>query len=508
MNHTSRPVLKATAIKYVSSFRNQFTREQLTSLMPLLIGHLSSPVVVVHTFSAYAIERLLFAKQDGAGRGHQPKIGAEQLKPFLEPLFRSLFGIIENAQLDDNEYAMKCVMRSLATAGEDVIPVTQEVITKLTSTLVRVSKHPRNPQYNHNLFESIAVLIRSVCSKDPNMTASFEPLLFEPFTHILQTETAPEFTPYVFQVLAQLLEYRPVGSGLGQAYSSLFQPILTPDVWNERGNVPALARLLQAYIKKAPTEIVGHIMGILGVFQKLVASTVTEDSAFGILTSAIVFFPKEAMEPNIATIFQILLTRLQAAKKQRYKSLVTTFFALFTGKYGAQAFVDCINAIQPGLALMLLQQVWIPRMQTEPPVERTEAKTHVIGLTKLLTETSALLSDDNGRSIWARLLASVVVILTSPTFQAAAKTGAIDDGEEEMVSYENKFSKLKYAGKPAEDYFPEVPDPTATFVQSLHRLLSQQPGALTPLVQQGLSVDPKLAAGLETMFKQAGLQLA
>jgi len=49
---TVRPMVKATCIKFVSIFRNQFTKEQFGALMPLLIAHLGSKDVVVHTYAA------------------------------------------------------------------------------------------------------------------------------------------------------------------------------------------------------------------------------------------------------------------------------------------------------------------------------------------------------------------------------------------------------------------------------------------------------------------------
>jgi exportin-2 (importin alpha re-exporter) len=504
-NHASRPVLKATSIKFVSVFRNQFTRENLVQLMPLLIHHLGSPIVVVHTFAAYTIERILLAKEV-VGTTKQPKIASADFKPFLEPLFGALFVIIDNEEWNENDYVMKCVTRSLSKAGEGVIPVTQIVITKLTTALGRVAKNPRNPQFNHYLFESIAVLVGSVCSKDPSATVTFESLLFEPFNIILQMDIA-EFTPYVFQVLAQLLEFRPRESGLGQSYTQLFQPLLTPDLWEKKGNVPALARLIQAYIKKSPGELTQSINPILGVFQKLLSSKATEGSAFDLLSSAIVHFAQEAMQPRLGTIFQLILTKLMSSKTPKYTRLVTQFFALFVGKFGGQAFVDSINVMQNGLAINLLAQVWNPRILKDPPVQRMEAKVQVIGLTKLLCETPALLADPNGQAIWAQTLAGLVTVLTSASFKATTTEVDVDDDVLE-TQYDAQYSKLASTGAKVEDLFAEVPDPSANFVHSLHRLSSSQPGMLMPLIQQGLSADPKLLTGLQSLFQHVGVSLA
>lgn len=506
-NHASRPVLKATSLKFVSVFRNQFPREKLSQLMPMIISHLSSPVVVVHTFAAYAIERILITKEEATNGIKVQKFGKAELQPVIEPLFTGLFAIIGNFELNENDYAMKCIMRSLATAADDVIPVTQIVVTKLTETLGHIAKNPSNPQFNHYLFESIAVLVRSVCSKDPHATSALEPLLFEPFNTILHMQIA-EFTPYVFQILAQLLEYRPAEAGLGQAYNSLFAPLLTPALWEAKGNVPALTRLLQAYINKDAPGLVSHLNPILGVFQKLLASKATEVSAMEILNSVITHFPAEEMRSRNEVLFRLLLIRLQSGKTPRYVKLATDFFALFVGKHGPQAFLDCTNAMQPGLGMMVLSQVWAPRLKDAPPNKPMEAKAQVVGVTKLLCESPALLADTSGQNAWTATLVCLMMLLTSNSLKPNVDAIMTINDPEMEISYDAQFSRLVYATKEADDPFPEIVDPTTFFVQSLHRLLSSNTSQLMPLIQQGLSVNPKLSSGLESMFQQAGLRLS
>ncbi|GKY96134.1 hypothetical protein MPSEU_000573500 [Mayamaea pseudoterrestris] len=503
MEHMRVPVVKATSIKFVSTFRNQFSREQHGLILPVLINHLGSPIVVVHTFAAYAIERILFTKEDVDGR-KQPKIGGPELQPALQPLFKGLFALIDKSDANENDYVMKCVMRALVTLGPDVAPVTQVVIEKLTAALARVAKNPHNPQFNHCLFESIAVLIRSMCSNNPSATGSFEQLLFDPFTTILRMDIG-EFTPYVIQILAQLLEYRPVGSGLGQSYSSLFEPILTPVLWEQKGNLPALTRLMQAYIKKAPADLIQYINQILGVFQKLLSVRSTETYAFDVLTSAVFYLPAEHMEPKIPTVFQILLVRLQASTTApRYKRLISNFFALYVAKHSPKVYMDRLDAIQVGLGVTLLEQVWLPRLQTDPPSQHLEAKAQVVALSKLLCDYPPLLADSKGQQIWMVGIAATIRILTSDLFKTRAQEGE-EESEALEIEYDSKFSLLKYASKPAEDYIPEHIDPVRLFVHSLHRLVSPQPGQLAPQLKANL--EPQLFSGLETMFQNAGLQL-
>lgn len=502
-DHSVRPMVKATAIKFASTFRNQFTKEHIAALMPLLISHLSSDSVVVHTYSAAAIEKFLVCKMDdGTGSGRKKvKFGGEDLRPFLEPLFTGLFAIVENAEWNENEYVMKCFMRSLSSAREDIVPITQIILEKLTAALFVVAKNPRNPQYNHYLFECIALLVKSVCAKHPEHTASFEGMLFPPFQQVLQMDVA-EFTPYVFQILAQLLEYRPDNSGLGESYNALLPPLLFPDVWSRKGNIPALTRLLQAYLKKGSAEIValGKLSGILGIFQKLVASRATEASAFDLLGSITQYIPSESLQPMVKEIFRLLLMRLQQGKTPRYCRLVTGYFGQFLGQFGSDKFIEVLNSIQPNLHLMLLSQVWMPRLSTDPPVQ-SEAKIQIVALTKLVCETPSLLADANGQQIWLQALANGTKILTSlESYLGSASSDNASNQEEGAISYDPTFSRLHFAARPMFDPFSEVKNPAKAFVTALGQVRASNGAAVQPLIQQGQTSDPKTFAMLEAMM--------
>jgi len=497
-NPSIRPMVKATAIKFVSTYRNQFSKEHMTALMPLLIAHLASPSVVVHTYSAIAIEKFLISKEET-----RFKFGCAELKPFLEPLFTGLFAIVDNADWNENEYVMKCIMRSLNSAKDDIMAVTQIVLEKLNAALVVVAKNPRNPQYNHYMFESIAVLVKSVCRKHPENTVAFEGLLFPPFQNVLQLDVS-EFTPYVFQILAQLLEYRPGNAGLGEAYSTLFPPLLTPSLWERKGNIPALSRLLQAYLQKGSSEIVssGQFSGLLGVFQKLVSSRSSEVEAFALLGAITQFIPAEVLQSQLKSIFQILLVRLQHGKTPRYVRHLTSYFAQHIGKHGSQKTFEVWNEIQPNLGLMLISQVWIPRLSSDVPT-KLEAKIQIVGLTKILCDNPNPLVCE--KQVWAQTLVGILKILTSPS---ANFDGSVDNTDEEItIGYDPTFSRLYFATRSIIDPFEELRDAPSAFIGALHQFSAAQPGFITPIIEEGLQHNPKLFTALDMMFQKVGVRL-
>ena len=101
----------------------------------------------------------------------------------------------------ENEYVMKCVMRSFSTLQESVIPFLAQLLPELTEKLKQAAKNPSKPHYNHYLFESLSLSIRIVCKSQPEAVGNFESVLFPVFQDILQQDVQ-EFVPYVFQVSA------------------------------------------------------------------------------------------------------------------------------------------------------------------------------------------------------------------------------------------------------------------------------------------------------------------
>jgi exportin-2 (importin alpha re-exporter) len=502
VNLNSRPMVKATSLNFVCTFRNQFTREQLLQLLPLLIACLNSDYVVVHSLAANAIEELTRAKQTDANGLQQYKLARQDLEPLLQSLFRGLFHIVDNIVLNENPYVMKCIMRTLDRAGDAVVGVTNIVFEKLSAALERVCKNPRDPGFNHNLFESIAVLVKNYCSKDPSRVTEMEAMLFPPFETVLHSEIL-EFTPYVFQILAQLLEYRSQGDGLGAAYESLFPPLLTASLWEKTGNVPGLTRLMQAYLKHSAPQLAtgGTLTAMLGIFQKLNASKATESEAFELLSSLTQYVPQATMGEYLKTIFQLMLTRLQNTKSNLYPIRAAQYFALFCGLYGGQVFSGILNGFQSNLHLEVAGALWVPRVSNASS-SKMLAKAQVVGLSRFACD-APLLSEDNGKKVFAQCILAIVATLLSPTFSKEEK----DFSDEAPMVYDVTFSSLKYAAKTLDDPFQAINDPVDFFLAALKAVADSNPGVVAPLLQQALGADEKMATGFQTLLQAKGVSL-
>ncbi|KAF5835999.1 cellular apoptosis susceptibility/chromosome segregation 1-like protein [Dunaliella salina] len=444
-----QPILKADAIKFVTTFRSLLPKETLLAVFPLLVALLASEYNVVHSYAAIAIEKLLSVKDMG-----QTRLTPADLQSQLAVLFERLFAGFKLPESSENEYLMRAVTRVIGFVGPAVAPVAPVALQELARMLLEVCKNPRNPGFNHYLFESVAALIRHVGSGNPTMIDTFEQLLFPAFNHVLQQDVQ-EFHPYVFQVFSQLIELRT--PPLPAVYLQIFPPLLHPQFWERSGNVPALVRLLQAYLAKAPAEVVsgGHLVAVLGVFQKLLASKAHDHEGFLILGSVVDNLPLTAYEQYLPTIFTLLFSRLQQSRTHKFVRSFMAFLAQFIIKHGPPVTLTSVDKVQPGVFMMLLQQVWLPNLLTLDGAN--EVKMALVASGKCLTELPPLQAD---AQTWTSLKEAAYKKLGGKDALAAGPVSPLEEEVdfEEAQGYTAAYAKLSNAAPTPKPVLPEIPD--------------------------------------------------
>lgn len=249
-NVNELPVLKADAIKFVMTFRTLLGPQTMVTCLPQLVRHLTSESQVVFSYSACTIEKILAMRS----LNNTLQVTAAELQPLAGDLLNGLFAVLCGAQANENEYIMKAVMRSFATLQQASMPYMSVVLPKLTVILEAVSKNPSRPHFNHYLFETLALAIRIVCTAEPAAVSSFEDALFPIFQNILQQDIM-EFMPYVFQMLALLIEMREATSAIPDPYWALFPCLLSPTLWDRPGNVTPLIKLICAFIRRGSPQV-------------------------------------------------------------------------------------------------------------------------------------------------------------------------------------------------------------------------------------------------------------
>ena len=351
------PVLKADAIKFATVFRSVLPVQHVQSTMGPLVRLLSSTSRVVHTYAAHGIERLLSLRRPADG---SPVSGATQtthmpllfnktsLAPYLPTLLSSLLTIMSPSNYSENEYLMKCMVRTITVAEETISPHAGTLINALGVLLARVCANPSNPTFNHALFESLSALVLYVTKGNPGVGTvdTFEASLFQPFTQVLQRDVT-EFKPYVFQIFAQLLEMRR-GHGISQNYWSLFQPCLTAALWT-KANIPALSRLLTSYLIVDANTIIqqNQLQPVLGCWLKAQSMASTQSSGFELLTSLLVNVSSDAVMQYIPKITQTLVQAMQKHMNVRFAvGFLGSFWGITIAKHGVQSLEASLEGMQ------------------------------------------------------------------------------------------------------------------------------------------------------------------
>lgn len=490
------PVLKADALKFLTTFRGQVPKNQCVALFPALVALLGSDSNVVHSYAATAVERLLAMKEGG-----QPRFIPQDLATSLQPLLERLFAAFVKPDSGENEYVMRCVMRVISFVGPLIAPVAAPALQQLSQLLLNVCKNPTQPGFNHYLFESIAALIKAGTAADAGMLAQMEAAVFPAFQLVL-SEDVQEFHPYVFQIFAQLVELR--AAPLPDVYMGIFPGLLAPLFWERQGNVPALVRLLQAYLKKAGPQIAagGHLQAVLGVFQKLVASKAHDHEGFYILAAIVSSLEFSQYQQFMPTVWQLLLQRLQAARTPKYQRHFVVFVGLYIAKHGVDAAQAPINGMQPDLFNMLLHNVWLPSLPQIRGSQETRAV--AVASTRLLTECPDL-QTPAADEFWGKVLDALLQLLEGRAHEA---TGDDEDdgGDEEYTGYSAAYARLHNAAAPQQDLLPEVGEPRAYLASALAKYGVSQPGRVHRLVAAHVQQD--MQAKLDTYCQAAGVSIA
>ncbi|KAL6126321.1 hypothetical protein ACLB2K_074372 [Fragaria x ananassa] len=442
------PMLKAGALKFFTMFRTHIPKPMTLQFFPDLIRFLRAESNVVHSYAASCIEKLLLVKDESG----QARYTSVDISPVLPQLMNNLFEALQVPESEENQYIMKCIMRVLGVAD-----ISREIvgpcITGLTSVLNKACENPKNPVFNHYVFESVAVLVKRACGKDASLIAVFEINLFPSIQKIL-VEDVQEFYPYALQLLAQLVELnRPP---IPQSYMQIFPMLLSPDLWRKASNVPALVRLLQAFLKKAPHELnqEGSLRQVLEISNKLVSARNTDEQGFYVLNTVVESLDFNVIVPYIGQIWSSLFTVLQTRQSPKYIKCLLIFMSLVLVKHGFTNLVESVNGIQANLFLMILGQFWISNLTHITGF--IETKLTAVASTRLLCESQMLL-DAAAVEHWGKLLNSIITLLSR------AEQDRVEEDPEmpefaENVGYSATFIRLHNAGKTEDDPLKDIRD--------------------------------------------------
>ncbi|KAH7929305.1 Cse1-domain-containing protein [Leucogyrophana mollusca] len=463
---TVHPILQVDAIRFLLTFRNQLTKEQLLSVLPLLVRHLGSDNYVTYTYAAITIDRILFIK-----KGTQLLFSQADIHDFAPNLLNAILSKIEGAgtpeKVAENDHLMKCAMRVIVTARQTLIPVHQQTLQRLVGILGIISKNPSNPNFDQYIFESISALMRFVVEGNLGTLPAFEEALFGPFTFILQQDI-DQYIPYTFQILAQMLSMHT--TGVPAAYRSLLPFLLTPACWQQKGSIPGLVKLLKAFLARDAAEMIGtgQITAVLAVVQqRLVPSKINDAWGFELLEGVVTNVPPAQLKQYFKVLIMTLLTRMQTSKTDKYVYLFSQFLlftmAINVDGLGPDYVISTIEEIQPQLWSQILVNFIVPQVPKMPHKDR---KVAAVGLTRMLTESSIMLTEPTAQS-WPPAFTALAKLFNEPQYLTKSTDEAADasaglteiDYEEQTAGYQAAYSRLAASESAPVDPVAYVRDP-------------------------------------------------
>ncbi|KAJ7180497.1 CAS/CSE protein [Mycena filopes] len=498
------PILQVDAIRFLLSFRNQLTKPQLLSVLPLLVRHLASQNYVTYTYAAITIDRILSIRREGANLFAQADI--HDLAPNL---LATLLSKIESAgtaeKVAENDHLMKCAMRVILTARQTLTPGYEHTLSRLVGILGIISKNPSNPLFDQYIFESISGLTRFVVEGSPATLTAFEGALFGPFTIIIQQDIE-QYIPYVFQLLAQMLSLH-TGDVPAQ-YRPLLPLLFTPASWQQKGSIPGLVKLLKAFLARDSIQMMaaGQIASVLAVVQqRLIPSKLNDVWGFELLQAVVMFVRPADLRQYFKSVVMTLLTRMQSSKTDKFVYLFAKFLlycmALNIEGLGPDYVIETIEEIQPRLWSQILTNFVVPQVPLMPHKDR---KLAVVGLIRLVTRSSSMMQEPNVQ-LWPPAFTTLAQLLQGQYLAGAATTtragddtasaGLTDvDQEEQAAGYQAAYSRLAasetaeadpvaYVREPEEFLRNELREMRGRNGQQLQTLLSAvAPGLVAPFV--------------------------
>ncbi|KAL0569494.1 importin-alpha export receptor [Marasmius crinis-equi] len=516
------PILQVDAIRFLYTFRNQLTKPQLLSVLPLLARHLRSDNYVTYTYAAITIERVLAIRGQGNSQS-QMLFNHTDVQEFAPHLIEALFTRIQSAgtpeKVAENDHLMKCIMRIIVTARQTLTPIYADLLNKLVTVLGVISSNPSNPKFDQYIFESISALMRFIVSSSKDALGTFEGVLFGPFTIILQNDI-DQYIPYTFQILAQMLSLHDANTVPAQ-YESLLPFLLTPAVWAQKGSIPGLVRLLKAYLRRGAKSMVakGQVASVLAVVQqRLIPSKANDVWGVELLMAVVTHVEPNDLKQYFRPVLMTLLTRMQTSKTDNYVYLFSKFLvytmALDVEGLGPDYVIGAVEEIQPGLWVQIVKNFILPPLEKVPQKDK---KLFEVGIIRMLFRSDRLVQPPTVQA-WPPTFTALIKLFgppgsnlkdTKPTStgnddDAFVAMTAIDE-EEQSAGYQAAYSRLAASESSEVDPLSYVSDPDKFLGEEMVRF--SKAGGQAKLKELLGQVDPSVVGPVIQSLAGAGYSI-
>ena len=457
----SHAILKADAIRFVATFRQFLDVQQYSTLIGQLAAWISHSHVVVHTYAAHAIEKVLQLKDNG-----QLRVSTQSFAQHAEAVLANLCQKLVSTQRP-NEYMMRCLMVVLKLHPQAVEPLVGPVVNSLAQILDVQKKNPSNPIFNHCMWECLSYAIKLA----PQHVTAIESILWTHLMYVL-AEDVTAFLPYALQLIAQLLDGRAkAGEKDHTDYLSLYPHLVSPQMFEMKGTIPAITGLVTVFNRHCSKQleaIDGMTTKTLAVYQNLLSLKQFDHEGFNVLAAMVMHSTPAVIDQFMTTALQLIFNRQQQSPTPKFTRCEVYMFAVITCHRGPDYFIGLVESIQNNLSGMLLEKVWLPNASVlHGDLERKQT---VVALTRLVTENSVVA---NNTKVASLTLQTILKILFGEKSNVDVSSFlpqqlTVDDLtlDMEASTFTNQFCPLAGAALPPEDAAANVQDAGAFFTEA------------------------------------------
>ncbi|KAH7649786.1 hypothetical protein FG379_002500 [Cryptosporidium bovis] len=437
-DYTNTPLMRCCALKYLIVFRNHFSdkvsMDILNQSYNWLLNRTSSieEMMILLAFEKILTQKIstnsinnnnnnsgnltLQISSNNAGNSssvnndlvfklnpvNTQNFCLQILNNYLHPMLkRACIGNEKRSYLTESEFIPRCIVKLLVYLNK----FGSEYVNIITPTIVDCMKlaigNPKNPSFNHYLFELLGVCIRN-SSNCEDLDQFILPLLIG----ILE-KNLTDFIPYSLQLLALRLDTRPSQNDL---YDKLFVHLIDAKIWHGPISIiPGITRLCTSFFRQYTFQntILNNLKQVFERFQFCLCHRRLQSSvSFDFLRDIVRYLPFNWYSQYLTALCNILLTKSQEWNRigdnvmivQVVGSLSIIIIKKPFNELSEHNLINTLDTLQSGLSILFFEKVVFPNLQKATLSPQTRYVIF-ISLLKLIYETQieqpAKLSNSN-----------------------------------------------------------------------------------------------------------------
>ncbi|KRZ04997.1 Exportin-2, partial [Trichinella zimbabwensis] len=355
-------LLKADILKFLILFRTEIPKETFVNVLPTVRSLLCHNCAVLRIYSAILLEKLLIGKRQFKTCGPVAILELSDVTGSYRIIFENLLKALEMPDTTRCEYMMRCFMRLMETVFNLGANAVRPYFTAIAMQIYSLIATPGPPMFNHLLCESMCLLIR-LCGPTDNFNP--EDILFPIFQQILQSESS-YLLPWIFQMLALLLNRRTQEAQIPPVYMVLLPHLLNPEVWSNPVNLPSVIHLLTVYMRVNSGELSkeDYLIKILTIFQRLVFSKSFDENGMRLVNAFIDYGQQEHVDMYLDDILRVVFKRQQENQTYKFSRMFVILICHMVVRFGAVAALARIENIQNGLFGNIVEKLFIAKTYT------------------------------------------------------------------------------------------------------------------------------------------------